>query len=193
MTRRAKSKQLLSPTEWRIYWLIAKRSPLTVAEVGRELTRLDPTYSLTGQALRSFLKRLQNKGYLEADAPVDSSRALTYRPSVPLDEALRFHIHNFLDEFALGQSQEIRLVRQVSEERLADQGLLNRVQVDLSRPMIRGTRVPVDSVLESLAAGQTTDDILAQHGELCREDVQAAVAFARLVVASTALPSPRAS
>ena len=44
--------------------------------------------------------------------------------------------------------------------------------------MIRGTRVPVETVLRKLGAGMTADDILADHPRLTADDIQAAQAFA---------------
>jgi uncharacterized protein (DUF433 family) len=46
------------------------------------------------------------------------------------------------------------------------------------KPMIRGTRVPVETVLRKLGAGMSAEAILADHPRLTREDVLAAQAFA---------------
>ena len=46
------------------------------------------------------------------------------------------------------------------------------------KPVIRGTRVPVETVLRKLGAGMTVDAILADHPRLTRDDVLAAQAFA---------------
>lgn len=46
------------------------------------------------------------------------------------------------------------------------------------KPVIRGTRVPVETVLRKLGAGMTLDAILADHPRLMREDVLAAQVFA---------------
>lgn len=46
------------------------------------------------------------------------------------------------------------------------------------KPVIRGTRVPVETVLRKLGAGMTLDAILADHPRLVREDVFAAQVFA---------------
>ena len=43
---------------------------------------------------------------------------------------------------------------------------------------IRDTRVSVSTVLGQLAAGRTVDDVVADHPQLEREDVLAALAFA---------------
>jgi len=46
------------------------------------------------------------------------------------------------------------------------------------KPVIRGTRVPVETVLRKLGAGMTLEAIIADHPRLAREDILAAQAFA---------------
>ena len=46
------------------------------------------------------------------------------------------------------------------------------------KPVIRGTRVPVETILRKLGAGLTPDDIVADHPRLTADDIQAAQAFA---------------
>ena len=47
------------------------------------------------------------------------------------------------------------------------------------KPVIRGTRIPVEVVLRKLGAGMTVDAILADHPRLTRDDILASQAFAR--------------
>jgi uncharacterized protein (DUF433 family) len=57
-----------------------------------------------------------------------------------------------------------------------------RVTVDpeilAGKPVIRGTRIAVELVLELLAAGQSEADILDNYPGLTREDVCACLAYA---------------
>jgi uncharacterized protein (DUF433 family) len=46
------------------------------------------------------------------------------------------------------------------------------------KPVIRGTRVPVELVLRKLGGGMTADAILADHPRLTLDDIRAAQAFA---------------
>lgn len=46
------------------------------------------------------------------------------------------------------------------------------------KPVIRGTRIPVELVLRKLERGWTVDDILVDHPRLNRDDISAALAFA---------------
>jgi uncharacterized protein (DUF433 family) len=46
------------------------------------------------------------------------------------------------------------------------------------KPVVRGTRVPVELVLRKLGAGMSPEAILADHPRLTRDDLHAAQAFA---------------
>jgi uncharacterized protein (DUF433 family) len=46
------------------------------------------------------------------------------------------------------------------------------------KPCIRGTRYPVENILQWLASGMTTEDILADYADLTRDDILAALAYA---------------
>ncbi|HET9208745.1 MAG TPA: BlaI/MecI/CopY family transcriptional regulator [Thermoanaerobaculia bacterium] len=120
MPRPKTRQELLSPSEWKVFWVLSRRQPLTTAEVSRELARHDPDFSLNDNTVRTFLKRLQNKGYLTAEP--STGRELLYRPSVPFDVALRFHVGRFLDQFALGGREDLEVLRQLVEQRLASPG-----------------------------------------------------------------------
>jgi uncharacterized protein (DUF433 family) len=47
----------------------------------------------------------------------------------------------------------------------------------VGKPVIKGTRVSVELLLDRLTEGWTMDDILASYPHLTREDVLAALAF----------------
>jgi uncharacterized protein (DUF433 family) len=46
------------------------------------------------------------------------------------------------------------------------------------KPVIRGTRIPVELVLRKLGAGMTPEGIIADHRRLTLDDIRAAQAFA---------------
>lgn len=60
--------------------------------------------------------------------------------------------------------------------------LLKRVTVDPQvchgKPCIRGLRYPVTMLLEVMSSGMTHDEILADYGDLERDDLMAALAYA---------------
>lgn len=50
--------------------------------------------------------------------------------------------------------------------------------VMMGKPVIAGTRITVELILEKLAAGETVEQILEAHPRLTLEAIQAALAFA---------------
>lgn len=65
-------------------------------------------------------------------------------------------------------------------------GLLGRVEIGpkvmLGKPVIRGTRVSVEAILEKLAADIPIAEILEDYPRLTRADVLAAIEYARYAV-----------
>jgi uncharacterized protein (DUF433 family) len=47
------------------------------------------------------------------------------------------------------------------------------------KPVIKGTRIPVSVILEQIAEGETWGKLLAGYPELKKEDIQAALLYAR--------------
>jgi uncharacterized protein (DUF433 family) len=56
--------------------------------------------------------------------------------------------------------------------------VVSNPSVMMGKPVIAGTRVTVELILEKLAAGETVEQILDAHPRLTREGIQAALAFA---------------
>jgi uncharacterized protein (DUF433 family) len=50
------------------------------------------------------------------------------------------------------------------------------------KPVVEGTRISVELILEKLAAGETLEDLLEAHPRLTRAGIQAALGFALDVV-----------
>lgn len=51
-------------------------------------------------------------------------------------------------------------------------------EVMIGKPVIRGTRIPVELIVRKLADGAAIDDLLDAYPRLSREDIQAALRFA---------------
>lgn len=51
-------------------------------------------------------------------------------------------------------------------------------EIMAGKPVIRGTRIPVELILRKLGAGMTAEEILADHQKLRLDDIRAAQAFA---------------
>ena len=71
-----------------------------------------------------------------------------------------------------------------------DEQLLERIVVDpkvmTGKPVIKGTRLAVDYVLNLLAHGSTESEILKEYDGITREDVQACLLFATRSLSDTA-------
>jgi uncharacterized protein (DUF433 family) len=52
------------------------------------------------------------------------------------------------------------------------------------RPVVRGTRITVQTVMEFLGAGDTVEDVLEEYPALTREDVLACIAWASKLMAN---------
>lgn len=56
--------------------------------------------------------------------------------------------------------------------------ILSDPAVMMGKPVVAGTRIPVELILEKLSAGETFDQIIEAHPRLTREGILAALRFA---------------
>jgi len=60
--------------------------------------------------------------------------------------------------------------------------LLDRIErnpkVMMGKPVIKGTRIPVELILRKLSEGATLEELLDAYPHLSREDIRAALAYA---------------
>jgi uncharacterized protein (DUF433 family) len=69
--------------------------------------------------------------------------------------------------------------------------IISDPQVMMGKPVIAGTRITVELILEKLAAGETTEQILLAHPRLTSAAIFAALAFAQETLrADTIYPAP---
>lgn len=72
---------------------------------------------------------------------------------------------------------------------MTEQQLLERITLDLKvmtgKPVIRGTRLTVEYILNLLAHGATVSEILEEYPGLAPEDIQACLLFAKKSLADT--------
>ena len=63
----------------------------------------------------------------------------------------------------------------------------NRIEIDPNvmrgKPVIKGTRIPVELVLRKLAEGATDADLLGAYPRLTSKDIRAAIAYAADTIA----------
>jgi len=67
--------------------------------------------------------------------------------------------------------------------------LLDRISCDpkvmLGKPVIKGTRLTVDYILNLLGHGSSNEEILAEYQDLTQEDIRACLLFASQSLSST--------
>ncbi|MEI2579370.1 DUF433 domain-containing protein [Scytonema sp. PRP1] len=72
---------------------------------------------------------------------------------------------------------------------MTDQELLSRITVNpkvmIGKPVIRGTRLTVEYILNLLAHGATITEILEEYEGLVEEDIRACLLFAKRSLEST--------
>jgi len=65
---------------------------------------------------------------------------------------------------------------------MSEKELLDRIVVDpkimLGKPVIKGTRLPVEIIIEKIAYGATFNDLIRDYPFLTEEDIKAALLYA---------------
>jgi len=56
--------------------------------------------------------------------------------------------------------------------------IISNPKIMMGKPVIKGTRITVELILEKIAAGESVNQILNEHPRLTREAIQASCAFA---------------
>ena len=60
--------------------------------------------------------------------------------------------------------------------------IIDRIEINpkvmLGKPVIRGTRIPVELILRKLSEGASEADLLEAYPKLTREDIRAAIRYA---------------
>ena len=71
---------------------------------------------------------------------------------------------------------------------MTEKTLLKRIAVDpkimLGKPVIKGTRLPVEIIVEKVAYGATTEDLRKDYPFLKEEDIRAALLYAAKRIAN---------
>ncbi len=75
---------------------------------------------------------------------------------------------------------------------MTTQGIVADPDIMMGKPVVEGTRITVEQILEELGAGRTIEELLEAHPRLTREGVLAAVRFgAEVLRADVAYPLPK--
>ncbi len=57
--------------------------------------------------------------------------------------------------------------------------IVSNPEIMVGKPVVRGTRITVEMILEKLSEGETVEQVLDGHPRLAEESIRAALAFAR--------------
>jgi uncharacterized protein (DUF433 family) len=77
---------------------------------------------------------------------------------------------------------------------MAARHIVSDPEVMMGKPVVEGTRVTVEAILEELGAGEAIEDVVAAHPRLTRDDVLAAVRFgAEALRADVAYPTSKSA
>ena len=80
-----------------------------------------------------------------------------------------------------------------TENRIMNSLIESNPAVMMGKPVVRGTRITVEHILERLAAGETIEQLLEAHPRLTRKAVLAAIEFgAQALKADVIYPLPAA-
>ena len=78
---------------------------------------------------------------------------------------------------------------------ISEKELMKRITADPKifggKPIVRGLRISVETIVSLLAQGETVKAILDDYPGLTREDVQACLAYAHAVIANDSLDAVR--
>lgn len=61
---------------------------------------------------------------------------------------------------------------------MADDFIRSDPSIMMGKPVVAGTRITVELILDKLAAGETVDEIINAHPRLTKDAVQAALSYA---------------
>jgi len=68
------------------------------------------------------------------------------------------------------------------DQRLYHEHIVADPRILAGKPVVKGTRIGVDLVLEELSHNPDITELLAAHPDLTRDDVQACLAYAQAIV-----------
>lgn len=72
---------------------------------------------------------------------------------------------------------------------MTDEQLLQRIAIDpkvmLGKPVVKGTRLTVEYVIDRLAHGATSDDLVGEYDGLTPDDIAACLVFAKKSLSDT--------
>src|SRR5262252_5369188 len=74
------------------------------------------------------------------------------------------------------------IVCTMKEQPFYQEPIVTDPRILAGKPVVKGTRIAVDLVLEELSHNPDVNELLAAHPDLTRDDVQACLAYAQAIV-----------
>jgi predicted transcriptional regulator len=106
----------LAPSEWQVFFVLSKRGPMTINEIGAELVRIQPDFAVAYTTILTYVQRLIRKGYVQQKRLPGPTTAHTYSTCVPYDFALSRQVARFLAEYTFGDPESLGTVRRIVDE-----------------------------------------------------------------------------
>ena len=75
-------------------------------------------------------------------------------------------------------SADVHMTGKSLEEDMGAEMIQSNPSIMMGKPVVAGTRIPVELILEKLAEGETIDQLLEAHPRLSKEGILAALSFA---------------
>jgi len=80
----------------------------------------------------------------------------------------------------------VDLIKEIGYFLIMKEKLLERIEINpqimMGKPVIKGTRLPVEIILEKLAYGCSEEDILQDYPFLTKEDIRASLLYAAKIL-----------
>jgi len=114
--RRRLDLPYLAPSEWQVFYVLSKRGPLTIRDIGAELVRMKPDFEAGYTTILSYVQRLVRKGYVRQQRLPGSTTAHLYRTKVPFEFALSRQVERFLAEFIFDDAENLDTLRRIVED-----------------------------------------------------------------------------
>lgn len=109
----------LSPSEWRIFYLLSRTGPLEVRGILAEIERQQPGCSPAYTTILTLAQRLVSKGYVTQRPTGAGGTAHLFTPQVPFETALVLHVERFLADTTFYNPTDLQAVRAIIDQHLA--------------------------------------------------------------------------
>ncbi len=98
-----------------------------------------------------------------------------------MNKVLKHHSDKLFNHFTVITKAKVRIMP-MEESKMTEEKLLKRIAINpkimLGKPVIKGTRLPVEIIVEKIAFGATIASLKKDYPFLTKDDVKAALLYA---------------